>query len=124
MDGLTCLGIKPGRLCRQSLEKRFAGPLWQTTPVLKDQKAHTDLLNLLTSISIHLQLAKSHLIPPLLQAPANVIHASILVLQERPHVEPLQLLPKTGAPDEAVLLVIVFAFADAITSAAAATAGG
>lgn len=81
--------------------------------------ACTDLLNLLTSVSIHLQLAESHLIPPLLQAPANVVHTGILVLQERPHVEPLQLLPKGGPPDEAVLLVFVFAFAVAVSSAAA-----
>lgn len=78
------------------------------------KKGYTDLgylLNLLTSISIDLKLAESHLISPLLQAPADVVHASVLVLQERSHVQALQLLPKAGSPDEAVFLAIILAFA-------------
>lgn len=87
-------------------------------------KAVTDLLNLLTSISIHLKLAKRNFISPLLQALANVVHSCILILQERPHVQTLQLLPKAGPPNEAVFLAVTFPVAVAVPVGSAAARGG
>ena len=66
-----------------------------------------DLLDLLISICVHLQLAQRNLVSPLLQALADVVHASVFILQQSSHVQALQLLPKTCSPDEAVLTVVL-----------------
>jgi len=58
-----------------------------------DMGTKQHLLDFLLSICIHLQLAQSHLISPLLQVLPDVVQACILVLQQGSHVQPLQLLP-------------------------------